>query len=86
MINIILFLNYTVKIAERSETYKIDWVYNYNNKSEVLIAGMDEEMGIKINNFLTEGKKDVSEHAKTITVVYYKGLFGFEMIGDCKFK
>lgn len=85
MINIILLLNYTVKISEHSETYKIEWVYNYNNKTEISIAGIDKRLQGKVNNFIIEGKKEVPEQSKTVTIVFDKGLFGFDMIGDCKF-
>ncbi|OFY82440.1 MAG: hypothetical protein A3F72_20810 [Bacteroidetes bacterium RIFCSPLOWO2_12_FULL_35_15] len=85
MINIILLLNYTVKIAEHSETYKIEWVYNDNNKSEISIAGLDYRMEAKVNNFLSDGNKKIPEQPKTITIVFDKGLFGFDMIGDCMF-
>lgn len=85
MINIILLINYTVKIAEHRETYTIEWVYNYNNKTEVSIAGIDKRVEEKINDFISDGKKEVPEQSKKITIIYNKGLFGFDMIGDCKF-
>lgn len=85
MINIILLLNFTIRISKHTETYKIEWVYNDNNKSEISIAGLDERMEAKVNYFISEGKKEVPGQSKTITIVFDKGLFGFDMIGDCKF-
>lgn len=85
MINIILLLNYTVKIAEHTETYKIEWVYNDNNKSEISIAGLDERMEAKVNYFISDGNKKIPDQSKSITIVFDKGLFGFDRIGDCKF-
>ena len=85
MVNIVLLLNYTVKIAEHSETYKIEWVYNSGKKSEISIAGIDKRIEGKVNNFIDEEKKEVPEQSKKITIVFEKGLFGFDMIGDCKF-
>jgi hypothetical protein len=84
-INILLFINYNVRIAEHTEIYTIVGATNYNHKTEIAIAGLDSNVEGKVNNFLNERNKEVPQHAKKIVIIFNKGLFGFDMIGDCKF-
>ena len=85
MINITLLLNYTVRIAEHTETYTIIWINNYNHKTEIAIGGVNSNVEGKVNVFLNEHNSEVPEYTKKITIIFEKGLFGFDMIGDCKF-
>jgi hypothetical protein len=93
-INLILLCNYMVLVNIYSEAYAVSGIEYNNKRYEVRLAGDD-------NNTLERGLntylKDHSEfihidddpqfvlQPKTITVTFDTGLFGFDIIRECKF-
>ena len=86
VINIILLLNFTVRISKHSETYKIGWIRQNGFETELIIDGVNERFEQHVNTYLNSHSYYFLSDAKTVTVVFEKGLFGFDMIGGCKFK
>lgn len=85
MINIILLLNFTVRISKHSETYELGWVRQNGAETQLRINGANERLEEHVNNYLSTHSYSFVSDAKTITITFDKGLFGFDMIGDCKF-
>ena len=83
LVNLILLLNFTVRISNRSETYKISR-RGYDN--QIILAGNDDYSALERNiaTYIKE-HENASYSAKNITITFDTGLFGFDMISNCKF-
>jgi Mlc titration factor MtfA (ptsG expression regulator) len=84
-INLILFLNYIIPVKTYTETYPVSRVGYHNQSYEVILAGdyssaLEGSLGTYFNDHYTS-----SSSPKTITVTFDKGLFGFDIISNCKF-
>ena len=84
LVNLILILNYTIRINSYSETYKISRrgfytqvISNENADCSALERNLDGYI---------KKQQTVSYFAKTVTITFDTGLFGFDMIRDCVFK
>ena len=85
LINLILFLNYMVPVKTYTETYGISKIGYHNQNYEVILAGdhssaLEESLSTYFNDHYPSGPSP-----KTIVVTFDMGLFGFDIIRDCKF-
>ena len=84
LVNFILLLNYTIRLHSHSETYSISREGFYN---EIVIEGDTQNIDLErnLNNYLGEHPEESSSLAKEFTITFDTGLFGFDMISDCKY-
>jgi hypothetical protein len=85
LINFIFFLNHTVSFTSYSKTYEVISFYPIQDGYEIVLAGEGHEPALERNvaSFIFSQYKEVSK-PKKVTVVVATGLFGFEMVNDCK--
>lgn len=85
LVNFILLLNYTIRISSHSETYAISGTGYYN---EITISGDAEynDLERNLNTYISEHPNDKASEAREVTITFDTGLFGFDMISDCKFE
>ncbi len=83
LLNLILFLNYAIRINTFSETYKIS---KRGTHSQVILSGNADLSTIESNlsNYLREHSTNYYV-SKKVTITFETGLFGIDMIKDCKF-
>ncbi len=84
-VNFILLLNYTIKINSYSETYNFSRNGFYN---QIIIEGDKRNISLERNlsTYMSEHADGAASSAKKVTITFDTGLFGFDMISDCKFK
>jgi len=84
LVNFILLLNYGIKINSHSETYTISRE-GYNDG--ILLEGSNEYSALERNftTYIGEHPDADSFQAEKVTITFNTGLFGFDMISDCKF-
>jgi len=85
MVNFIFFINHTVHINSYSKTYEVIAMINRSDGLEIVLGGDGHDATLERNiaKFILENNDRIPD-AKKITVVVETGLFGFEMINDCK--
>lgn len=85
LINFIFFLNQMIHINSYSKTYEVISFSKVSDGFEIRLAGEEDDPAFERNvaSFIFENNKRASQ-PKKVTVVVATGLFGFEMINDCK--
>ena len=85
LVNFIFLLNHMIHINTYSKTYEvIDWVSDSNGLTVILGGdGHESTLERNVDRFIVDNNQKIPVASK-ITVVVDKGLFGFEMISDCK--
>ncbi len=83
LVNFILLLNYTIRVHSYSETYSIMREGYYN---EIVIAGDAQyiELERNLSTYLSDHPDEAVSLSNKITITFDTGLFGFDMISDCK--
>lgn len=84
LLNFLLFLNLTLPLKARTETYDLDTfrVRIYRGSIEVELD--DAALSRNLNTFLNDHFKEVP-NAKKMSVTYATGIMGFDTIEDCTF-
>ena len=85
LLNLILFLNFTVRIQSYSKSYVISRKGVYN---QILHKGNADFSALERNldkYFKESSNCGTSFPAKKVTITFDKGLFGFDMIHECTF-
>ncbi len=85
LVNLILFINFSIPIKSHTETYTISRAGSYN---EIVIADKDENGSIErvLNSYISDHPNDASSSANEITISFKTGLFGLDIISNCTFK
>jgi hypothetical protein len=83
LLNLILILNYTIRINSYSETFKISRRGGYTQ----IIHSDNKDYQALERNLDTYIKENLtaSYPAKKVAITFDTGLFGFDMIRDCNF-
>jgi hypothetical protein len=83
LVNLILLLNFTIRINSHSETYKIAR-FGYDN--QIILTGNADYIALERNldTYVKEHLKD-SYSAEKVRITFDTGLFGFDMINNCTF-
>ena len=83
LVNLILFLNFTIRIQSYSKTYDISRKGAY---SKIIHKGTGDYSALErcFDLYLKE-HLNTSFSAKKVTITFDKGLFGFDMIHECNF-
>ncbi|MCE9538704.1 MAG: hypothetical protein K8R85_05755 [Bacteroidetes bacterium] len=84
LLNFILLLNYSISIAEHSETYTISRKGYYN---EIIIGGGVQNRALErnLNTYIGEHMDDASFDVNKVRITFETGLFGFDKISNCEF-
>jgi Mlc titration factor MtfA (ptsG expression regulator) len=85
LINFIFFINHMVHITSYSKTYEVIAFANRSDGLEIVLGGEGHDATLERNvaKFILENNSRIPE-VKEVTVVVDTGLFGFQMINDCK--
>lgn len=83
--NFVFFLNHVILVSTHTQTYEVIGYTNGPNGLEITLAGEDNSENLERNvaSYIFDNYDRIPV-AKTITVTTDRGLFGFEMINDCK--
>lgn len=85
LVNFIFFLNHMIHINTYSKTYDVLGFTNNSDGFTIILGGDGHEPTLERNvtKFIIDNNDEIPK-AKKITVVVDTGLFGFEMINDCR--
>jgi hypothetical protein len=85
LVNFIFFINHMVHVTSYSKTYEVIDFVNGSDGLEIILGGDGHEPTLERNvaKFIFD-THDRIPVAKKVTVKVDRGLFGFEMINDCK--
>jgi hypothetical protein len=89
LVNFLLFLNLSIPISSRSETYDIR-TFSFSSNLEVRVGDSEtssfaKNMSHYMESHYNELPPDL-EKMKTVTITFEKGLLGFDVISNCEFR
>ncbi len=85
LINFILLVNYNIRINTYSQTFEIARISVFDRNFDVTLEG-DHHIALErgLGNYM-ERNYDLVPTGKKLTVTFETGLFGMDIIRDCKF-
>jgi len=84
LLNFLLFINLEVRVGGHTETHIVSEYIFTDGNGQFATSANDPALARTLKNFI-ESRYDVMPETQKITVVYAKGLLGFDMITDVTF-